>query len=147
MGSVASSLYWRANLPRRSTTTSSWTLSPLSDDRARLRVDADRYLFIVSDLHRLLLAGLSVAQPARFWTLPASKLSSLRFLRQDAWLWWEEMAVAYRQAVQGLDYEGYLKYVAAKRGKFKSNIVRCQTRFDTNETRWQVRKPQCNASA
>ena len=66
---------------------------------------------------------------------------------EDAWLWWEETAVAYRQAVQGLDYEGYLKYVAAKRGKFKSNIVRCQTRFDTNETRWQVRKPRCNASA
>jgi hypothetical protein len=31
----------------------------LADDRARLRVDADRYSFIVSDLHRLLLAGLS----------------------------------------------------------------------------------------
>jgi hypothetical protein len=33
----------------------------LADDRARLRVDADRYSFIVSDLHRLLLAGLSGA--------------------------------------------------------------------------------------
>jgi hypothetical protein len=29
--------------------------------RARLRVDADRYSFIQSDLHRLLLAGLSGA--------------------------------------------------------------------------------------
>ena len=33
----------------------------LADDRARLGVDADRYSFIVSDLHRLLLAGLSGA--------------------------------------------------------------------------------------
>ena len=33
----------------------------LADDRARLRVDADRYSFIASDLHRLLLAGLSGA--------------------------------------------------------------------------------------
>src|SRR5262245_38945947 len=30
----------------------------LASDRARLRADADRYSFIVSDLHRLLLAGL-----------------------------------------------------------------------------------------
>jgi len=33
----------------------------LADDRARLRADADRYSFIVSDLHRLLLAGLTGA--------------------------------------------------------------------------------------
>jgi hypothetical protein len=33
----------------------------LADDRARLRADAVRYSFIVSDLHRLLLAGLSGA--------------------------------------------------------------------------------------
>jgi hypothetical protein len=33
----------------------------LADNRARLRVDADRYSFNVSDLHRLLLAGLSGA--------------------------------------------------------------------------------------
>ena len=33
----------------------------LADGRARLRVDADRYSFIVSDLQRLLLAGLSGA--------------------------------------------------------------------------------------
>ena len=32
---------------------------------------------------------------------------------EDAWLWWEETAVAYRQAVQGLDLEGYLKYKEA----------------------------------
>jgi hypothetical protein len=30
----------------------------LADDRAQLRVDADRYSLIVSDLHRLFLAGL-----------------------------------------------------------------------------------------
>lgn len=33
----------------------------LAGDRARLGVDADRYSLIVSDLHRLLLAGLSGA--------------------------------------------------------------------------------------
>src|SRR4029077_826434 len=33
----------------------------LADDRARLRVDADRYSFIVSVLHRLLLTGFSGA--------------------------------------------------------------------------------------
>src|SRR5215471_2649967 len=33
----------------------------LADGRARLRVDADRYSFIVSDLHQLLLAGFSGA--------------------------------------------------------------------------------------
>jgi hypothetical protein len=33
----------------------------LADDRARLEVDVGRYSFIVSDLHRLLLAGLSGA--------------------------------------------------------------------------------------
>jgi hypothetical protein len=38
-------------------------------DRARLVVDVDRYSFIVSDLHRLLIAGLP-AHCERFWTLP-----------------------------------------------------------------------------
>ena len=33
----------------------------LAGVRARLRVDADRYSLIVSDLHQLLLAGLSGA--------------------------------------------------------------------------------------
>jgi hypothetical protein len=34
------------------------SLPPLRGDRARLGVDVDRYSFIVSDLHRLLIAGL-----------------------------------------------------------------------------------------
>jgi hypothetical protein len=38
-------------------------------DRARLGVDVDRYSFIVSDLHRLLVAGLP-AHCERVWTLP-----------------------------------------------------------------------------
>src|SRR5262249_45241175 len=38
-------------------------------DRARLGVDVDRYSFIVSDLHRLLIAGLP-AHCERRWTLP-----------------------------------------------------------------------------
>ena len=41
----------------------------LAGDRARLEVDVDRYSFIVSDLHRLLVAGLP-AHCERFWTLP-----------------------------------------------------------------------------
>jgi peptide/nickel transport system substrate-binding protein len=32
---------------------------------------------------------------------------------EDAWLWWEESATAYRKVVQGLDLEGYLKYKEA----------------------------------
>src|SRR5215469_7687419 len=41
----------------------------LTGDRARLVVDVDRYSFIVSDLHRLLIAGLP-AHCEKFWTLP-----------------------------------------------------------------------------
>ena len=40
-----------------------------------------------------------------------------------------------------------LLHIVAKRGKFASNIVRCQPRFDANETGWQVCKPRCDASA
>jgi hypothetical protein len=39
----------------------------LAGDRARLEVDVDRYSFIVSDLHRLLIAGLP-AHCEKFWT-------------------------------------------------------------------------------
>jgi hypothetical protein len=48
----------------------------LAGYRARLRVDADRYSFIVSDLHRLLLAGLSGALrnfPYVIWIIDARK--------------------------------------------------------------------------
>jgi hypothetical protein len=41
----------------------------LRDCDARLGADMDRYSFIVSDLHRLLVAGLP-AHCERFWTLP-----------------------------------------------------------------------------
>jgi len=41
----------------------------LTGDRARLVVDVDRYSFIISDLHRLLIAGLP-AHCEKFWTLP-----------------------------------------------------------------------------
>ena len=40
-----------------------------------------------------------------------------------------------------------LLHIVAERGKFTSNIVCRQTRFDANETGWQVRKPRCDASA
>jgi|SRR5262245_28374677 len=51
----------------------------LTGDRARLGVDVDRYSFIVSDLHRLLVAGLP-ARCERFWTLPATLGPLARFL-------------------------------------------------------------------
>src|SRR4051795_6419811 len=41
----------------------------LTDDRARLGVDVVSYSFTVSDLHRLLVAGLP-AHCERLWTLP-----------------------------------------------------------------------------
>jgi hypothetical protein len=41
----------------------------LTDCVARLGADMDRYSFVVSDLHRLLVAGLP-AHCERFWTLP-----------------------------------------------------------------------------
>jgi hypothetical protein len=48
----------------------------LAGDRARLEVDVDRYSFIVSDLHRLLIAGLP-AHCEKFWTLPAFGVTAL----------------------------------------------------------------------
>ena len=47
----------------------------LKDDRARLGADVNRYSVIVSDLHRLLLAGLP-AHCERFWTLPPYSIAS-----------------------------------------------------------------------
>ena len=47
----------------------------LTDANARLGADVDRYSLIVSELHRLLVAGLP-AHCEKFWTLPAW-LSSL----------------------------------------------------------------------
>ena len=41
----------------------------LTDDTARLRANVDRYSFIASDFHRLLVAGLP-AHCERIWTLP-----------------------------------------------------------------------------
>ncbi len=29
---------------------------------------------------------------------------------EDAWLWWEETATAYRKQIEGWDQEGFLKY-------------------------------------
>jgi hypothetical protein len=40
-----------------------------------------------------------------------------------------------------------LLHIVAKRGKLTSNVVRRHPRFDANKTRWQVRKPRCNAPA
>jgi hypothetical protein len=51
----------------------------LADDRARLRIDADRYSFIASDLHRLLLAGLSGAlrNDLAQWRLSPSSMPAI----------------------------------------------------------------------
>jgi hypothetical protein len=51
----------------------------LTDCDARLGADMDRYSFIVSDLHRLLVAGLP-AHCERFWTLPERTLRRRHFL-------------------------------------------------------------------
>ena len=48
----------------------------LTGSRARLRADVDRYSVIVSDLHRLLVAGLP-AHCERFWTLPRGHARAL----------------------------------------------------------------------
>jgi hypothetical protein len=48
-----------------------------------------------------------------------------------------------RLRIRGRD----LLHIVAKHGKLASNVVRRHSRFDTNETPWQVRKPRCNASA
>src|SRR5437588_9778852 len=51
----------------------------LTNGNARLGADADRYSFIVSDFHRLLLAGL----PAHFESdMPSQTVRSLRHRRQ-----------------------------------------------------------------
>ena len=47
----------------------------LTDDRARLGADVVSYSFTVSDLHRLLVAGLP-AHCERLWTLPSDPLSA-----------------------------------------------------------------------
>jgi len=47
-------------------------------DRARLGVDVDRYSFIVSDLHRLLIAGLP-AHCERFRTCHGTTACSATF--------------------------------------------------------------------
>ena len=46
----------------------------LTGDCARLGADVVRYSFIVSDLHRLLVAGLP-AHCEKFWTLPRARFS------------------------------------------------------------------------
>ena len=48
------------------------SLSPSRTDHARLGADVVRYSVIVSDLHRLLVAGLP-AHCEKFWTLPTGK--------------------------------------------------------------------------
>jgi hypothetical protein len=60
----------------------------LAGDRARLGVDVDRYSFIVSDLHRLLIAGLpahcerfctsSAGSDRRYGALAIAKLRRVR---------------------------------------------------------------------
>ena len=54
----------------------------LTGDCARLGADVVSYSFIVSDLHRLLVAGLP-AHCERFWTLPEGASARASYLRLD----------------------------------------------------------------
>jgi hypothetical protein len=55
-------------------------------DGARLGVDVVRYSFIVSDSHRLLLAGIP-AHCEKFWTLPPYGTNATRLrIRYNAYL-------------------------------------------------------------
>ena len=55
----------------------------------------------------------------------------------------DRMIRAWHLRIRGRD----LLHIVAKHGKLASNVVRRHSRFDANETGWQVRKPRCNASA
>ena len=66
----------------------------LTDDHARLRADVDRYSFIVSDFHRLLVAGLP-AHCEKFWTLP--RRADLRLLQiETGAARWQKKALAIK---------------------------------------------------
>ena len=54
----------------------------LTDDYARLRANVDRYSFIASDFHRLLVAGLP-AHCERICTLPRSDVFGSHLTRYD----------------------------------------------------------------
>jgi hypothetical protein len=55
-----------------------------------------------------------------------------------------QVIVRYGAAVAALKQT---THIVAERGKFTSDIGCRQTCFDSTETAWQVRKPQCDASA
>ncbi|MBI1205853.1 MAG: hypothetical protein GC191_01045 [Azospirillum sp.] len=53
--------------PRRRSAGRSWAAVTLADNDARLAADVVRYAFIVSDFHRLLLAGLPAHHPVHLF--------------------------------------------------------------------------------
>ena len=57
----------------------------LTDDRARLGANVDRYSFIVSDLHRLLVAGLP-AHCEKLWTLSKLTVPEGEIVEYDAFV-------------------------------------------------------------
>jgi hypothetical protein len=58
----------------------------LTGDYARLGANVDRYSFIASDLHRLLVAGLP-AHCERFWTLPnCFEFNFLSIIIRSSWM-------------------------------------------------------------
>jgi hypothetical protein len=58
----------------------------LTGDYARLGANVDRYSFIASDLHRLLVAGLP-AHCERIWTLPnCFEFNFLSIIIRSSWM-------------------------------------------------------------
>jgi hypothetical protein len=67
----------------------------LTDCDARLGADMDRYSFIVSDLHRLLVAGLP-AHCEKFCTLPSMDGCFRRAPTRTGWIENRNVAIEYR---------------------------------------------------
>ena len=72
----------------------------LTGDCARLEADVVSYSFIVSDLHRLLVAGLP-AHCERFWTLPSTTHHCCEAWNKLVDQPWRIMSIGLRQWAHG----------------------------------------------
>jgi hypothetical protein len=92
----------------------------LTDCDARLGADMDRYAFIVSDLHRLLVAGLP-AHCERFWTLPPDAIADFlpsagaRVLITSRFSDWSELAAEV--ALDVLPLEKAVAFLQSRTGR------------------------------